>query len=51
MWLLGNQDALERIDSAFFALCLDDNADSDVIKVARNFLHGNGKNRLELMTS
>ena len=48
---LGNQETLNKIDTAFFALCLDDLAeDTDVIKVARNFLHGDGENRLDLMT-
>ena len=48
---LGNQETLNKIDTAFFALCLDDLAeDTDVIKVARNFLHGDGENRFDFMT-
>ena len=48
---LGNQESLNKIDSAFFALCLDDLAeDTDVIKVARNFLYGDGENRLHYIS-
>ena len=41
----GNTDAYFRLNSAYFALCLDDVSPTDPLGIARNFLHGDGKNR------
>jgi carnitine O-palmitoyltransferase 2 len=40
-----NKAALDAVDSALFALCLDDTASEDPVAVARQFLHSDGSNR------
>ncbi|XP_043485133.1 carnitine O-palmitoyltransferase 2, mitochondrial-like isoform X2 [Leptopilina heterotoma] len=43
---IGNNDVLQKIDSAAFALILDDEDFSqEFMNLLRNFLHGDGKNR------
>ncbi|XP_056388167.1 carnitine O-palmitoyltransferase 2, mitochondrial [Hyla sarda] len=41
----GNHDALKKIDSAVFCLCLDDFPTRDHIHLSHNMLHGSGVNR------
>ena len=41
----GNEEVLKLIDSAVFALCLDDHDVSSIADVTRTFLHGDGRNR------
>lgn len=41
----GNQEALRKIDSAVFCLCLDDFPVTDNIQLSHNMLHGSGLNR------
>ncbi|MBN3275665.1 CPT2 palmitoyltransferase, partial [Polyodon spathula] len=41
----GNQEALRKVDSALFCLCLDDEAMKDHIHTSHNMLHGDGQNR------
>ncbi|XP_069837730.1 carnitine O-palmitoyltransferase 2, mitochondrial isoform X2 [Dendropsophus ebraccatus] len=41
----GNQDAVRKIDSAVFCLCLDDFSTRDHIHLSHNMLHGSGMNR------
>ncbi|XP_075472465.1 carnitine O-palmitoyltransferase 2, mitochondrial [Ascaphus truei] len=41
----GNQEALRKVDSAVFCLCLDDFPIKDPIHLSHNMLHGSGVNR------
>ncbi|XP_053549425.1 carnitine O-palmitoyltransferase 2, mitochondrial [Bombina bombina] len=41
----GNQDALKKVDSAVFCLCLDDFPTKDPIHLSHNMLHGSSLNR------
>ncbi|KAG9460880.1 hypothetical protein GDO78_018963, partial [Eleutherodactylus coqui] len=41
----GNEEALKKIDSAVFCLCLDDFPTTDPIQLSHNMLHGSGMNR------
>ncbi|XP_069593990.1 carnitine O-palmitoyltransferase 2, mitochondrial [Ranitomeya imitator] len=41
----GNQEALGKVDSAVFCLCLDDFPTRDNIHLSHNMLHGSGMNR------
>lgn len=41
----GNQEALQKIDSAVFCLCLDDFPVKDHIHLSHNMLYGSGLNR------
>ncbi|KAM9324110.1 carnitine O-palmitoyltransferase 2, mitochondrial [Gastrophryne carolinensis] len=41
----GNHEALQKIDSAVFCLCLDDFPIKDNIHLSHNMLHGSGLNR------
>ncbi|XP_073419730.1 carnitine O-palmitoyltransferase 2, mitochondrial isoform X2 [Dendrobates tinctorius] len=41
----GNQEALRKVDSAVFCLCLDDFPTRDHIHLSHNLLHGSGMNR------
>ncbi|KAM4022060.1 carnitine O-palmitoyltransferase 2, mitochondrial [Anomaloglossus baeobatrachus] len=41
----GNQEALRKVDSAVFCLCLDDFPIKDHIHLSHNMLHGSGMNR------
>ncbi len=43
--VLGNSDALDKIDSAYFCLNLDDCVTESEVGLARNFLHSDGTNR------
>lgn len=38
--LTGNEETLKLIDSAVFALCLEDDQPTDPNDVSRKFLHG-----------
>lgn len=40
-----NHESLKLIDSALFALCLDDNSPTDPIELTKVMLHGDGANR------
>jgi hypothetical protein len=42
---LGNQEALNSIDSALFCINLDDIESNDPDQLSNNFLHGNCRNR------
>lgn len=42
---LGNQEALDAIDSAMYCLALDDTSTTDENTLSRNFLYGNPNNR------
>ena len=46
---IGNSETLNKIHTAWFALCLDDCVATDAISLARNLLHGDGKNRSRLI--
>ncbi|XP_058031126.1 carnitine O-palmitoyltransferase 2, mitochondrial isoform X1 [Ahaetulla prasina] len=41
----GNREALRKVDSAIFCLCLDDFPIKDVDHLSRTMLHGDGTNR------
>nr|QFF91503.1 carnitine O-palmitoyltransferase [Potamotrygon motoro] len=41
----GNKEALDKIDSAVFCVCLDDITIKDHPELSHNMLHGNGLNR------
>uniref|UniRef100_A0ABI7ZFZ2 Carnitine O-palmitoyltransferase 2, mitochondrial n=1 Tax=Felis catus TaxID=9685 RepID=A0ABI7ZFZ2_FELCA len=41
----GNEEALRKVDSAVFCLCLDDFPIKDLIHLSHNMLHGDGTNR------
>ncbi|KAE8610251.1 hypothetical protein XENTR_v10012059 [Xenopus tropicalis] len=41
----GNQEALAKVDSAVFCLCLDDFPVEDRVSLSHNMLHGSGLNR------
>ncbi|XP_061488998.1 carnitine O-palmitoyltransferase 2, mitochondrial isoform X2 [Rhineura floridana] len=41
----GNKEALEKVDSAVFCLCLDDFPIKDLIHLSHTMLHGDGINR------
>ncbi|KAM4721091.1 carnitine O-palmitoyltransferase 2, mitochondrial [Rhinophrynus dorsalis] len=41
----GNQEALKKVDTAVFCLCLDDFSTKDRIHLSHNMLHGTGLNR------
>ncbi|KAM8930616.1 carnitine O-palmitoyltransferase 2, mitochondrial [Pelodytes ibericus] len=41
----GNEEALKKVDSAVFCLCLDDFTTKDNIHLSHNMLHGSGLNR------
>ncbi|XP_063283278.1 carnitine O-palmitoyltransferase 2, mitochondrial-like [Pelobates fuscus] len=41
----GNEEALKKVDSAVFCLCLDDFPIKDDIHLSHNMLHGSGMNR------
>uniref|UniRef100_A0A8C5W636 Carnitine O-palmitoyltransferase 2, mitochondrial n=1 Tax=Leptobrachium leishanense TaxID=445787 RepID=A0A8C5W636_9ANUR len=41
----GNGEALKKVDSAVFCLCLDDFPVKDLIHLSHNMLHGSGLNR------
>ncbi|XP_053325242.1 carnitine O-palmitoyltransferase 2, mitochondrial [Spea bombifrons] len=41
----GNEEALRKVDSAVFCLCLDDFPTKDHIHLSHNMLHGSGQNR------
>ncbi|KAG8436884.1 hypothetical protein GDO86_007830 [Hymenochirus boettgeri] len=41
----GNKDALAKVDSAVFCLCLDDFPIKDFVHLSHNMLHGSGLNR------
>ncbi len=42
---LGNETALEKIDTALYCIALDDTTTSDEDVLSRNFLYGNPNNR------
>ncbi|GJQ84478.1 hypothetical protein Trydic_g21030 [Trypoxylus dichotomus] len=43
---IGNEDNLKMIDGALFNICIDDDEiGGDLYKLAKDFLHGDGKNR------
>ena len=42
---VGNNDLLDKIDTAYFCLCLDDLVPKSEVEMARNFLHSDGTNR------
>ncbi|CAH2310871.1 carnitine O-palmitoyltransferase 2, mitochondrial [Pelobates cultripes] len=41
----GNEEALKKVDSAVFCLCLDDFPIKDDVHLSHNMLHGSGMNR------
>ncbi|XP_030180743.1 carnitine O-palmitoyltransferase 2, mitochondrial isoform X2 [Lynx canadensis] len=41
----GNEEALRKVDSAVFCLCLDDFPIKDLVHLCHNMLHGDGTNR------
>ncbi|XP_061042558.1 carnitine O-palmitoyltransferase 2, mitochondrial isoform X2 [Eubalaena glacialis] len=41
----GNEEALRKVDSAVFCLCLDDFPIKDLVHLSHNMLHGDGTNR------
>ncbi|XP_064138065.1 carnitine O-palmitoyltransferase 2, mitochondrial [Loxodonta africana] len=41
----GNAEALRKVDSAVFCLCLDDFPIKDLVHLSHNMLHGDGTNR------
>ncbi|KAG8544512.1 hypothetical protein GDO81_022353 [Engystomops pustulosus] len=41
----GNQEVLQKLDSAVFCLCLDDFSITDRVHLSHNMLHGSGMNR------
>ncbi|XP_028666703.1 carnitine O-palmitoyltransferase 2, mitochondrial [Erpetoichthys calabaricus] len=41
----GNEEALAKVDSALFCLCLDDESLKDHVHISHNMLHGDGQNR------
>ncbi|XP_028368982.1 carnitine O-palmitoyltransferase 2, mitochondrial isoform X1 [Phyllostomus discolor] len=41
----GNEEALRKVDSAVFCLCLDDFPIKDLVHLSHNMLHGDGSNR------
>ncbi|XP_077189805.1 carnitine O-palmitoyltransferase 2, mitochondrial isoform X1 [Paroedura picta] len=41
----GNEEALRKVDSAIFCLCLDDSPVRDLIHLSHTMLHGDGTNR------
>jgi len=41
----GNSEKLRLIDSALFALALDDTGPEDVTQISKSFLHSDGVNR------
>lgn len=40
-----NRESIHDIDSALFAVCLEDEAPEGIVNEARSMLHGNGRNR------
>ena len=43
-----NEEYMKLVDSALFALVLDDSAPENPNEITRNFLHGDGTNRLNV---
>lgn len=41
----GNEVALQKVDSAIFVICLDNDDSKDVAKYCKNMIHGDGYNR------
>uniref|UniRef100_A0A8D0HBD4 Carnitine O-palmitoyltransferase 2, mitochondrial n=1 Tax=Sphenodon punctatus TaxID=8508 RepID=A0A8D0HBD4_SPHPU len=41
----GNEEALRKVDSAVFCLCLDERSIKDPVPLSHNMLHGDGVNR------
>lgn len=41
----GNEAVLQKVDSAVFCLCLDDDRVTDLVQLSHNMLHGDGTNR------